>query len=182
MKIVKRILLGIAGVIVLLLVIGLFIKRDYTVSREITINEPVETVFNYVVLLKNQDHYSKWAIMDPNMKKEYKGTDGTVGFVSGWDSQNKDLGKGEQEITKIEPDKRIDYELRFYRPFEAVEQAYMTTEPIGQDSTHVVWGFDGHLNYPVNLMLLFVNFDKILGADLQGGLKRLKHQLESSEN
>jgi hypothetical protein len=27
------------------------------------------------------------------MKKEYTGTDGTVGFISAWDSENKELGR-----------------------------------------------------------------------------------------
>ncbi len=52
------------------------------------------------------------------MKTEYRGTDGTVGFVSAWDSPVRDAGKGEQEITKIDDGKRIDYELRFYEADE----------------------------------------------------------------
>ena len=51
--------------------------------------------------------------MDPDMKKTYRGTDGTVGFVSAWDSEKDDVGKGEQEIIKITDGERIDYELRF---------------------------------------------------------------------
>jgi hypothetical protein len=34
-------------------------------------------------------------MMDPNAKMEYKGTDGTVGFISAWDSKIKYVGKGE---------------------------------------------------------------------------------------
>jgi hypothetical protein len=37
-------------------------------------------------------------MMDPDMKKTYRGTDGTVGFVSEWESNKKDVGTGEQEI------------------------------------------------------------------------------------
>jgi len=32
----------------------------------------------------------------------YTGNDGTVGFVLAWDSTNKSVGKGEQEITNVE--------------------------------------------------------------------------------
>src|SRR4051812_5502877 len=94
------ILIIIVALILLVLLIALIAKKDYTVQREIIINRPRLEVFNYLKLLKNQDHYSKFVMMDPNMKKEFKGVDGTVGFVYGWEG-NKKAGKGEQEIKKI---------------------------------------------------------------------------------
>jgi len=81
MKIAKRILLGILGIIVLLLVVALFVKKEYAVEREIAINKPKQEVFDYVKFLKNQDNFSVWAQTDPNMKKDFRGTDGTVGVV-----------------------------------------------------------------------------------------------------
>jgi hypothetical protein len=39
--------------------------------------------------------------MDPNMKKTYTGTDAEVGFISAWESTDKNVGVGEQEIKKI---------------------------------------------------------------------------------
>lgn len=178
MKILKNILIVIASLIVLLLIVALFVKKDYAVVREVTINKPKQEVFDYVKYLKNQDSYSKWAMMDPNMKKEYRGTDGTVGFVSAWDSEKSDVGKGEQEIKKIAEGERLDFELRFIKPFEATDYAYMTTETAGTDQTKVKWGFNGKMNYPMNLMLLFMNMDKMLGDDLQTGLSNLKTVLE----
>jgi uncharacterized protein YndB with AHSA1/START domain len=178
MKILKNILILIASLVVLLLVVALFVKKDYAVVREVTINKPKQEVFDYVKYLKNQDSFSKWAMMDPNMKKEYRGTDGTVGFVSAWDSEKSDVGKGEQEIKKIAEGERLDFELRFIKPFEATDYAYMTTETAGTDQTKVKWGFNGKMNYPMNLMLLFMNMDKMLGDDLQTGLSNLKTVLE----
>ncbi|MBB1268218.1 hypothetical protein [Shewanella sp. SR44-3] len=64
------------------------------------------------------------------MNKTYRGVDGEVGFVSAWASENPDVGVGEQEIIKITPNERVDFELRFLSPFEAVEPAYMTTKPL----------------------------------------------------
>ena len=178
MKIVKRVLIAIGAIIALLLIIALFVKKQYAVEREITINKPKNEVFNYIKMLKNQDYYSKWASMDPNMKKEYRGEDGTVGFVSAWDSDKKDVGKGEQEIKKITENERIDYELRFIEPFQSTESAYMTTESTTGNQTTVKWGFKGKMNYPMNLMLLFMNMEKMVGDDLQTGLQNLKTVLE----
>ena len=163
------------------LVVAFFVKKTYSVEREIMIARPQHVVFNYLKYLKNQDKFSKWATMDPNMKKEYSGTDGTIGFVSAWESQNKNVGKGEQEIKKINEGKRIDFELRFIKPFSGEAKAYMTTDQMSRNETIVNWGFDSKMNYPMNLMLLF-NMEKKIGNDLSTGLINLKNQLENKES
>ena len=96
------------------------------------------------------------------MKKTYSGTDGTVGFVSAWESDNKDVGIGEQEIKKITEGERIDFELRFFEPFESTDPAYMTTESVSENQTKVKWGFNGHMDYPMNIMMLFIDFEKMI--------------------
>lgn len=178
MKALKYILGFIAGIILLILIVAAVSPKDYAVEREITVNKPVTEVFNYVKYLKNQDNYSVWATMDPNMKKTFTGTDGTVGFVSAWESDNDEVGKGEQEIMKIDEGNRIDFELRFIEPFEATDNAYMITKAIAPTITKVKWGFSGSMDYPMNIMLLFMDMEGILGADLQKGLENLKKELE----
>ena len=178
MKILKKVLIALAVIIAIPLVIALFVKKEYAVEREININKPNTEVFEYIKYLKNQDNYSKWATMDPNMKKDSRGTDGQVGFVSTWDSEIEDVGKGEQEIVKITEGKRIDFELRFIKPFEANEPAYMTTEAVSEQETKVKWGFSGKMPYPMNIMMLFMDMEEMIGADLEEGLKNLKVVLE----
>jgi len=119
MNTLSLILIGAACIVALLLIVALFVKKDYTVEREITINKLKSEVFSYIKHLKNQEKYSKWVMIDPNMKKTYRGTDSTVGFKYAWDG-NKDVGQGEQEIKSISEDKRIDLEVRFIRPFVGV--------------------------------------------------------------
>ena len=84
MNIAITILLGIVGFIALLLIIALFLKKEHYVHREIVINAPRQKVFDFLKLLKNQDKFNKWAKADPDRKWEYKGTDGTVGFIISW--------------------------------------------------------------------------------------------------
>lgn len=82
MKILKRILVVLAAVVGIVLIAALFMKKEMSGVREITINKPKEQVYDYVKYLKNQDQYSKWAGMDPAMKKSYRGADAITGFVS----------------------------------------------------------------------------------------------------
>jgi hypothetical protein len=166
------------AIIIILLVAAAFVKKEYSVERQITLNKPRMDVFEFAKFLKNQNKYSVWAKIDPNMKTEFRGTDGTVGFISGWDSENKDAGKGEQEITGIDEGKRIDYEIRFYEPMKSTDNAFMYFKSVNDSVTSVTWGFYGKMKYPMNLSLLFMDMDKMLGKDLEGGLNNLKSIIE----
>lgn len=172
------IIIVIAVIIAIILIVAIFSKKEYSIEREITITNSKRDVFNYLKLLKNQDNFSKWAKMDPNMKQEFKGIDGTVGFVSAWDSDNKQVGKGEQEIIKITDGKKIDYEIRFLKPFEGKANAYLTVDSVSKNETTVRWGFQSKMKYPMNIMLLMTNMEKMVGNDLGTGLTNLKTLLE----
>lgn len=178
MRIIKRILIGIGCLIALLLIVALFVKKDYAIEREITIGKSKQEVFNYVKHLKNQDDYNKWVMTDPAMKKEFAGKDGTVGFVYTWDSKNNNVGKGEQEITGIADEKQVDMEIRFKKPFENTAHAYLITEDAPANGTRVKWGMKCSAPYPLNLMNLFV--PDMLGDDIDISLGTLKDVLEKS--
>ena len=178
MKIVKNMLLALAAIVIIILVLAAIVPSDFEVEREVTINRSNTEVFEYTKYLKNQEQFSVWAKMDPNMKREFTGVDGTAGFISAWESDNPDVGKGEQEITKVDDGKRIDYQLRFLEPFESTSNAYMIFNGLDSTTTSIKWGFEGGMPYPMGLMLLFMDMDAELGKDLQDGLDNLKGILE----
>ena len=182
MSIISIGLLLVVGLLFLLLIAGLFSRNSYTIEQSVIIEQPLEKVFNYIKFLKNQDYYHKWVMMDPAMKREFKGQDGTNGFIYGWDSQNK-AGAGEQEIKEIIDGKRIDMEVRFRKPFKGVAYTFMETGAVSNPqhnshATNVKWVFSSQLKYPFNIMLLFLNIDKTLGRDLKTSLTNLKTILE----
>lgn len=179
MKIVKYILLVFVSFVVVVLLVAAFVPTEFGVVRDVSIDQPKGEVFEYVKFLKNQDHFSAWSKIDPNMRKDFKGIDGTVGFISAWNSQHPDVGVGEQEIIRIDNGKRIDYQLRFMEPFESTSTAYMVFDSIDSSRTKLRWGFNGEMVYPMNLMLLFMNMEGELGGDLQEGLDNLKLILEN---
>jgi uncharacterized protein YndB with AHSA1/START domain len=177
MNIVIIILSIIGGLVVLLLLLALFVKSEYAIGRTIIINKPRQEVFNYIKYLKNQDQFNKWVMMDPNLKKDFKGIDGTEGFIYAWKG-NKRAGKGEQEIKRIIEGERLEVELRFEKPFEAIGHAPFVTESVDGNQTKLSWGLSSRMKYPMNIMLLFMNMDKLLGKDLDTSLGNLKTILE----
>jgi hypothetical protein len=178
MKVLKKVLLVVLAIVALPFIVALFVKKEYSVEREVVIAKPKQDVFAYIKLLKNQNEFSKWAKMDPEMVKTFKGEDGTVGFVSAWDSKKDDVGAGEQTIAKITEGERIDYNLHFIRPFESDQTCYLSTEAAGDNGTKVKWGFHGTMVYPTNVLLLVMDMEKMIGDDLQTGLNNLKVILE----
>ena len=179
MHILFTIIIIVASLVVILLIIAALAKKSYSVEREIIINKPSGVVFDYIRHLKNQDNFNKWVMMDPNMKKSFRGTDGTVGFVYAWNG-NKRAGEGEQEITGITEGKMLDVEVRFERPFKAISKTPFVTESISGNQTKVKWGLSSTMNYPMNIMLAFMNMDKLLGKDLETSLGTLKNILEKN--
>jgi hypothetical protein len=127
--------------------------------------------------LKNQNNWATWNKMDPDMIQTWTGTDGEVGAVAIWKS--KVVGNGEQEIKKITPGERIDSELRFEG--SGPSPAYIITEAVSDTQTKVKWGMHGDINYPMNLMLLFVNMEDMIGTEFSKSLQNLKGVLEKGQ-
>jgi uncharacterized protein YndB with AHSA1/START domain len=175
MNILTTTLLIIAGIIILALIVALFVKKRYDVRREVIINAPLQKVFDFIKQLKNQDKFNKWVMVDPGMKREFRGTDGTVGFTYQWNG-NKKAGEGEQEIKKIVEGKSIETEIRFVRPFPSVAYANMTTESLSESRTKVTWSNAGAMPYPMNIMAGMIG--KMLARDMDASLKSLKGLLE----
>lgn len=169
------ILLIIPGIIALVLIAAVFTRKKYNVYSEVIINAPRQKVFDYIKQLKNQDYYNKWVMIDPAMKREFKGTDGTVGFIYGWNG-NKKAGEGEQEIKAITEGKSIDTEIRFVRPFAGLAYVNMSTESVSDNQTKVSWSNVSKMTYPMNIIISMI--EKMLVKDMDTSLGNLKRILE----
>lgn len=170
------ILLSIVGIIALLLLIALFMKKEHYTNREIIINAPRQKVFDFLRFLENQDKFNKWAKTDPDRKVETKGTDGTVGYVYSW-SGNKDAGQGSKEIKDIIEGKRIETEIRFEKPMKVTASMIMETEALSDNQTKVNFINTGTLKYPLNIMIPMA--EKNFAKDLDNSLATLKNILEN---
>jgi hypothetical protein len=175
MNIIITILLVLAGIIALLLIIALFMKKEHYVKREIIINAPRQKVFDYIKLLKNQDEFNKNAMAGPDREKVFKGTDGTVGYIYAW-SGNKNAGVGEKEIKSIVEGQSIETEIRFVKPMAATASIIMGTESLSDNQTKVIWSNAGTLKYPVNILIPMM--EKHVVKDMDTGLSTWKNILE----
>lgn len=170
------VLITIGAFIALIVILALVMGKEMNIEHSIIIKKPKQVVFDYIKFVKNHDNFSVWNQMDPDMKKEYRGTDAEVGFVYCWESvKEKNVGKGEQEIVSINNGESINFEIRFIKPWENKAASKMKLESLGND-TKITWGFYSQMAYPMNIMKGM--FSKMLGKDLSKGLENLKAVLE----
>jgi hypothetical protein len=178
MIIIKIIVIAIA-IASVAAVVALFTKNKYTLSRTAVIDRPVDQVYDYIKLNANQHSYSKWLSLDPNTNIELKGApDGTPGAILAFSSNDRKAGTGEWETKRLQENERIDFELRFLKPFEFTANGSFTTESIPGERTKITWVYNSGMDWPMNFMLLFLNMDQLVGNDIQASLVSLKHKLE----
>lgn len=175
MTVLLYIFTALAVLIALVLLLALFIKKNHYVKRETIINVPAQTAYNYLKLLKNQDSFNKWAKADPNRQWEYKGTDGTIGFVISWKG-NKDAGEGEKEIMNLVEGRKIETQIRFVKPMETTADVIMETEALEPDKTRVSMSNSGTIKYPMNIFIPLA--EKKFPKALDESLANLKAILE----
>lgn len=172
-------LLSILAVIVIFLIVAALQSNDYVISREVTVHQPREKVFDYLRHIRHMEQYNKWVMTDPNQKTDFRGTDGKTGFVYAWDSNNKQAGKGEQEIKQLVLNEKIALEIRFEKPFQGVSEAMLMTSEEGPGKTRVTYVFKGAKNFGMKIAHLLFNLENVLGKDLDISLKNLKARLET---
>jgi len=171
MKTLKYLAIGLGALVVLLLIVALFVPKNFSFEKTVTIDAPIDSVWVNVNSLTALDKWSPWNDHDPVMKKELKGTDGTVGAMQSWESTI--VGTGSQTIATIEKPTLFETDLNFYKPQKSHGKAFVKLVSEGT-RTKATWGMTGNMPYPMNLMHLFMNMDKMMGKDWNNGLNKLK--------
>ncbi len=179
-----KVVTGFVAVLAIVLgVIAVIAPREFKLQREIVINRPVDMVFAHLKYLQNHDKWNAWKKLDPQLQQDYRGTDGAIGFVSAWDSENKDVGTAEQEITEVIENQKLGTVIRFKKPFEADFDSYLLTEDLADGRTKVTMGIEDQMSFPMYIISFIVNVcfnqqQKIID-NTDESLKGLKWLLES---
>lgn len=166
------------AVIAIVLIIPLFISKDMNYEKSILINAEIDKVWENVSTLSAMDAWSPWDAKDPNVKKTLMGKDGEPGARQSWVSASKEVGEGSQTIVTVDKPNELRTKLEFIKPFKSEADAYVRLEEEGDD-IKTTWGFESSMSYPMNIMKLFMNFEKSMDRDFGAGLSKLKNICES---
>jgi uncharacterized protein YndB with AHSA1/START domain len=167
---IKKIIFGSVGLVLLLIGIGFLMPSTYIVERNIRINAPAEDIFRYVKNLRQWQRWGVWFKRDPAMQISYSGPESAVGMQSSWISESQ--GSGRMEVIGIEENHRIIYSLYFI-DMDMGSTGELVFSPV-EDQTQVTWHDYGDVG--ANPLYRYYGFfmDSIIGDDLQIGLDNLK--------
>ena len=174
----KKVGIGAAALIVVLLIVIVTRPDTYHVERSATISATPEVVYAQVSDFHKWNAWSPWDKLDPKMKTTFEGTQGTVGASYAWVG-NDDVGEGKMTLTTVDPNKRIEINLQFIKPFESSAKNGFSFESAGKE-TKVTWFMDGTNNFMSKAMCLVMDMDKMIGKDFEKGLADLKKVAESA--
>lgn len=172
MKVLKFILYVLLALVVIIGILTFVAPTHVEVQRSIVINAPKEVVFKNVKLFSARHKWSPWIDPDPNLKWTVEGTDGEVGAIYKWEG-NEEVGKGSQELLRVEDLKRVEDKVKFIEPMEGEADGFIQLDDTA-GMVKVTWGFSSESPRPFNVMHLFMSMDKMIGGPFETGLGRLK--------
>lgn len=173
MKMIRWVLAAIAVLGAVFVAGGMLLPSTTHVERSIVIQCSPAQVFDTLDSFGRFNAWSPWAEYDPQAKYTFEGPARGVGARMRWVG-NRAVGSGSQEITASEPHRRIAVALDF--DGSQAQASYVLAQE--GPGTHVTWAFDSaHGMNPFKRWLGLV-FDRMIGADYEKGLAKLKAMLE----
>ena len=107
MRILKRILAGVALVLAALVVVAYFLPREAQVTRSIDIAAPPSAIFPIASDLRRFNEWSPWVALDPATTYTLSGPTDGVGQTLNWASKDPTVGSGMMALTIVDPDKYV---------------------------------------------------------------------------
>lgn len=175
MKLLKKIGLGFAGLVALLVAVGFMLPRQVHVERSLVMQAPPAAAFEQVNTLKNWEKWSPWHQIDPKMKLTYEGPEAGAGAKYIWFSDHEKVGNGSLTIKTSEPNKKIVSEMDFMENGVATGTYYFEETPEG---TKVTWAMDSDMGMNPVGRYFGLMMDKFLGPDFEKGLNSIKTLVE----
>ncbi len=108
---IKKILFVLAGLIVVLLLIGFALPARLEVSKSVSINASASAVFEEINDLRRWETWQYWNTLDPEMKITY--SENTVGKGASYSWDGPKLGTGNLALDESIPDKSISIKMDF---------------------------------------------------------------------
>ncbi len=168
------------GLIAVLVIAGLVIPSQYSISRSETIAAPAAAVHAFVGHLEKWPEWMPWEKEDPSVITTLSDKTTGVGAAQAWTSAK--AGDGEVEFTECDENTGIAYDMVFIsKGKRAPAKASIRYAPAGS-GTEVTWSMEGDLASmmpPVLSGLMKPLMSTMIGKNFANGLAGLKEAVEA---
>src|ERR1700709_1186404 len=103
----KKILIGLAAVVILFVIIGAFQPATFAVARSTVIAAPPAAVFSQINDYHAWTAWSPWEKLDPAMKRTYEGPKAGTGAIYEWITDDSSVGQGAMGMVESRPNDLI---------------------------------------------------------------------------
>jgi predicted transcriptional regulator YdeE len=146
----------------------------YHVYRSTHIHAAPERVFAVVADYGTWPSWSPWLCCEPDAEIQVSDNPSSVG--SGYSWRGEIVGQGEIEHQQLQPDRLIEDEIRFIKPFRSRARVVFEIAPEG-DGTKITWHMYGSV--PWFLFWMRPQVEVFIGMDFERGLRMLKEWIET---
>lgn len=143
------------------------------VKETVTISADPATVYPSVADFHHWTPWSPWLIMEPKARVEVA----PDGKSYSWEGER--VGSGNMQVTAEEPERWVDYDLNFIKPFKSSARVRFELAPAANGSTEVSWHMDTSL--PFFLFFMAKSMRAMIGNDYRRGLRLLKDYVEQGD-
>lgn len=141
----------------------------FSVLRSITIQAPIENIYDVLSNFNHWTAWSPWLVMEPEAKVQVSGDGKSYQWFG------KRVGEGKMQILSEQKNKQINYSLNFIKPWKSkAEVSFLLTEKEG--AVEVSWAM--HSQLPFFLFWMKKMMIAFLSMDYDRGLNMLKDLVE----
>lgn len=170
-----KLLLFLAGLIGVLLLVGLLLPARWRVSRAARIDAPPEVLYAIVGTLGTWPDWSPWNRHgDPKLVATFEGPSSGVGAVMRWSSAS--MGSGSLRLVQADPRTGVAFELAMSTSSFRVSGTLAFT-PEG-NTTRVTWTDSGDVGNNLGFRYFLLVLKPIIGGHLEKALAALKERAE----
>jgi effector-binding domain-containing protein len=177
----KKVIYIIIGLLVLYFILCLIGPKGAKVERSVSLSASADLLKSKLVDLHYfHEKWSPWTEKDPNMKVNYTGEVGQPGSGMSWESEVSNVGHGAMSFLGVNGDSLL-YKLSFGKKGDS--RIYYLVKSNGT-GCQMTWGMMMDFNFIGRGMMLFFagSMDKMLGAEFDKGLAKLKVAIEAESS
>jgi hypothetical protein len=174
-QILKLVGIGFGLAALLVIAVGLVLPREYSITRTVVIEAPVQTVHEHVGDLKHWPRWVPWLTGDPSTVVIPGDQSTGKGAHFSWTTKS---GGGELTFHRSQEDWGVSFEMILGKQ-KRLSACSLLYRPI-QQGTEVTWQLQGDNGMDIMGRYFSLLLNPLMGPMLDDGLAQLKELIETS--